>query len=109
MDRNESLATFVADRVRELRKEKGLTQEALSESSGLDIKYINKLENYRHSARLETIEQILIALDVTFSEFFKFNIKVESPQVEQLMLVLSKLPIEKQEVKIKALIQLLEE
>lgn len=109
MKKNESLSTFVADRVRELRKEKGLTQEALSELSQLDIKYVNKLENYRHSARFETLEQLLGALNVTFSEFFNFGIKVESPLIERLLITIAKLPKEKQEKKIKALITLLSE
>ncbi|MGT2964766.1 helix-turn-helix domain-containing protein [Streptococcus acidominimus] len=109
MNNNESLAIFVADRVKELRKEKGLTQEALSEASQLDIKYVNKLENYRHSARLETLEQLLEALDVTYSEFFNFDIKADSNTIQKLIRAVAKLPKNQQEKKLQAIIDLLEE
>lgn len=109
MNKNESLAVFVADRVKELRKEKGLTQEALSEASQLDIKYVNKLENYRHSARLETLAQLLEALDVTYSEFFNFDIQASSDTLQHLIRTVAKLPKNRQEKKLQALIDLLEE
>lgn len=109
MIKKHNLSHFVADRVRQLRKERQLTQEALSEAAQLDIKYVNKLENYRHTARLETLEQLLGALGVTYSEFFHFDIKADTALIEQLLIVISKLPKEKQEQKIKALIHLLEE
>ncbi|HEM5209827.1 TPA: helix-turn-helix transcriptional regulator [Streptococcus suis] len=70
MDSSNTLSQFVVERIRFLRKEKGLTQEVLSEIASLDIKYVNKLENYRHTARLETLEQLILALGVTYSEFF---------------------------------------
>lgn len=109
MKNNESLAIFVADRIKKLRKEKGLTQEALSEAAQLDIKYVNKLENYRHSARLETLEQLLTALDVTYSEFFNFDIKANNNTVQNLIKAIAKLPKNKQEKKLQAIIDLLEE
>ncbi|MDO4902611.1 MAG: helix-turn-helix transcriptional regulator [bacterium] len=109
MVNNSNLSRFVADRVRQIRKERKLTQEALSEASKLDIKYVNKFENYRHSARLETLESLLEALGITYSEFFNFDIKADMALVEELLVVLSKLPKEKQEKKIKALIALIEE
>lgn len=103
-----NLSRFVADRIRQLRKEQHLTQEALSDASQLDIKYVNKLENYRHSARLETLEQLLNALGITYSNFFKFDIQADTALVEQLLILISKLPKDQQEKKIKALIHLLE-
>lgn len=104
-----NLSRFVADRIKQLRKERHLTQEALSEASQLDIKYVNKLENYRHAARLETLEQLFKALGITYSHFFNFDIQADTSLVEQLLILISRLPKEQQEKKIKALIHLLEE
>ncbi|MEI4310901.1 helix-turn-helix domain-containing protein [Streptococcus suis] len=109
MDSNNTLSQFVVERIRFLRKEQGLTQEALSEIASLDIKYVNKLENYRHTARLETLEQLLLALGVTYSEFFKFDIQANSNLIDELLVALSNLPKDKQEKKIQAIIDLLKE
>ncbi|MBG9367671.1 MULTISPECIES: helix-turn-helix transcriptional regulator [unclassified Streptococcus] len=107
MNNKKTLSQFVADRIKVLRKERGLTQEKLSESSQLDVKYVNKLENYRHSARLETLEQLLDALNVTYSEFFEFNIHAQTPELEALLEVISELPVDEQQRKINAVIELL--
>lgn len=96
---NNNLSRFVADRVKELRKHKGLTQEALSHASGLDVKYVNKLENYRHTARLETLELLLKSLELTYSEFFNFNIQADTALIEELLVTISRLPKDKQEKK----------
>ncbi|MFC3928427.1 helix-turn-helix domain-containing protein [Streptococcus caprae] len=109
MENNNNLSRFVADRVKELRKHKGLTQEALSHASGLDVKYVNKLENYRHTARLETLELLLESLDLTYSEFFNFDIQADTALIEELLVAIARLPKDKQEKKIKAFISLLEE
>ncbi|MGV3011064.1 helix-turn-helix domain-containing protein [Streptococcus thoraltensis] len=109
MNKEYPLSRFVADRVKVIRKEKRISQEALSEMAGLDVKYINKLENYRMSPRFETLESILKCLDMTYSEFFNFNIQTNKNDVEILINRLAHLPQDKQSKKIKAIIELLEE
>ena len=63
----------LANRIRELRKEKGLTQEQLSELSGIDYKHIQLLEsNKAPAAKLDTIEKLAKAFSMTPSELLKF-------------------------------------
>ena len=60
-------------RMKELRKTKGLTQEKLSELSGIDYKHIQLLESKKApAAKLDTIEKIAKAFHISPSELLKF-------------------------------------
>lgn len=65
-----SLKKFIAKRTRQLRKEKGLSQEKLAEISDLPVTYISKVENTRVNIQIETLEKIIKGLDCTYEEFF---------------------------------------
>lgn len=52
--------------IRRLRREKGMTQEALAEAAGLSIKMIQKLENGQKGFRMDTIIRVAVTLDVSF-------------------------------------------
>ncbi|WP_367400233.1 helix-turn-helix domain-containing protein [uncultured Alistipes sp.] len=54
-------------RVRELRKEKNLTQRQLSEITGLKREYISLIEHGRTDMQLSTFLKIADALDVQIS------------------------------------------
>jgi transcriptional regulator with XRE-family HTH domain len=63
----------LAGRLRELRKKKGLTQEKLSELSGIDYKHIQLLESKKApAAKLDTIEKLAKAFHISPSELLKF-------------------------------------
>ena len=62
-----------AERLRELRKSKGLTQEKLAEVSDIDYKYLQKLEsNNPSSPTLSVLEKLSRGLGITLTEFIKF-------------------------------------
>ena len=65
----ESLKRF-GRRVRELRKSKGLSQEALATACGLDRTYIGGIERGERNVSLLNIEKISLALDVPARELF---------------------------------------
>ena len=48
-----------------IRKEKGLTQEALAENSGLSQQYISGLENGRRNPTIVTLYELATALGVS--------------------------------------------
>ena len=55
----------VGKKVRSLRIERGLTQDGLAEKTGIDYKYIQKIEGKTPPAiRVDTIEKIAKALKV---------------------------------------------
>lgn len=65
----ESLRRF-GRRVRELRKSKGLSQEALATACGLDRTYIGGIERGERNVSLLNIQKISEALDVHARELF---------------------------------------
>lgn len=60
-------------RVRELRKERGLTQEQLSLEIDTDNSYISNIENARYDIPLSRVRLIAKALKVDMREFFNFK------------------------------------
>jgi transcriptional regulator with XRE-family HTH domain len=59
-------------RIKELRKQKGLTQEQLAERVDLAARYISLIEVGRSSPSLETIDSIAATLGVELKELFDF-------------------------------------
>jgi len=59
-------------RLREIRKNKGISQEKLSKRAGFDRTYVGKIERGERSPSLETIEKLADALEVEILELFKF-------------------------------------
>lgn len=60
----------VGSRLREIRIKKKLSQEALSRVSGIDRTYISDVENGRRNISIETLEAILISLEISVKRFF---------------------------------------
>lgn len=58
------LADVVRSRVRELRRECGITQEQLCELAGVSIDAVTRIEGGRRVPNLETLERIAFALSV---------------------------------------------
>ena len=60
----------IGDRIRELRKEKKLSQEALANLAEVDRTYMTKVENGKRNVTVKIIEKIIIALETDFATFF---------------------------------------
>jgi transcriptional regulator with XRE-family HTH domain len=56
------------ERVRVLREEKGLSQEAMADAAGLHRTHISLIERGQRSVRLETVERLALALQVQPAE-----------------------------------------
>jgi len=61
------------DRVRELRREKGISQEELAFRVGIHRTYIGGIERGERNPCLENIDAIAEALEVSLPELFAFN------------------------------------
>ncbi|OMD28129.1 helix-turn-helix domain-containing protein [Paenibacillus odorifer] len=68
-----NLPESVGNRIRELRKAKGWTQEQLAEAATLHYSYIGGVERGDRNISLETLEKIIAAFDVPAIEFFRFE------------------------------------
>jgi transcriptional regulator with XRE-family HTH domain len=64
---------LVGEQIRIIRKARGLTQEVLAEKSGLSFSYISDVERGERNISLESLEKIILALDVMPSEIFNFK------------------------------------
>jgi len=63
----------LAQRIKQLRKGLGLTQERLSEVSGIDYKYIQRIEGKTPpNIKLETIERLAKTLKTTPAKLLDF-------------------------------------
>lgn len=63
-----SLEQRLGDAVREFRREQGITQEQLSESSGLHVTYIAGIETGRRNPSLKSLVALANGLSVKVSE-----------------------------------------
>ena len=59
------------NRLKEVREEKGISQEKLAELSGISRQTIFKIEsNPEFNAKVDTIKKLADALEVTFHDIF---------------------------------------
>jgi XRE family transcriptional regulator, regulator of sulfur utilization len=64
------LLVAIGDRVRELRTEAGLSQEALAHRLRLHRNYVGLVERGERSLSLETLARVARTLGVSLAEFF---------------------------------------
>lgn len=64
------MATYkqLGEKIREIRKEKGLTQEELAELAKVDPKSIVEIENGKRNPTFKTINKIALALKISISD-----------------------------------------
>jgi transcriptional regulator with XRE-family HTH domain len=58
-------------RIKELRKDLGISQSLLGEYSSLDRTYISDIESGKRNVSIENIEKLANALKVTLEQLFK--------------------------------------
>lgn len=104
---NYELRKLIAERVRYFRLKKGMSQEKLSEKAELEIKYINKLENQKYNLKIDTLEQVINALDISFDEFFNLRFSSSSDEIDELLDVIANIPKNDQLVIIKSILSLI--
>lgn len=61
----------VGMRIKELRTQKGFSQEKLALEAEIDRTYLAGIENGRRNPTLKSLEKILRTLEISFEDFFK--------------------------------------
>lgn len=89
------MEALIGKRISQARKAKHLTQEALSELSGLSVSAISRIETGRNSTSLNTLEHLCDVLDVTLN-YLLYDILPEqrpsrNPVVSDIMVILDQL------------------
>jgi transcriptional regulator with XRE-family HTH domain len=67
----QDIQRLVAERIKKIRKVKGLTQDQLAERAGLNRTHLYRLESGRQSMTLRTLKTIADALGVRVRELVK--------------------------------------
>lgn len=68
----------IGQRIKEIRTEKNLTQEAVAFKAEIDRTFMNHVENGRRNVSVETLEKIISSgLETDFKEFFDADVFVE--------------------------------
>lgn len=71
-DPSREIKCLFGERVRQLRKERGLSQGALASLCTLDRTYIGGLERAERNVSLVNISKIAAAFGIAISELFEF-------------------------------------
>lgn len=69
MDKKQALGL----RIKEFREKNKYTQEILAEKIGIDPKHLSRIENGKNFPSIETLENIVTNLNITFQDLFQFN------------------------------------
>lgn len=69
---NRKILKLVGARIKVLRKEKGLSQEALGEKGGFHFTYIGQIERGEKNVALINLGKIAEALEVNVSQLFAY-------------------------------------
>ena len=76
------------------RTEKNLTQEKLSELSGVSVSEISRIENGRYSATVETLCRLSNALDVGLDsllyDLFPKNTHIQNPDIQKVVSIMER-------------------
>lgn len=76
--------TLLGNRIRQLRKEKGLTQAELGEKMQISQGYIGEIERGLVNVSMETLDKIVKALGITLYELFDFkDIDIDEQYLEK--------------------------
>jgi transcriptional regulator with XRE-family HTH domain len=73
METKENILIIFGEKVREIRKEKGLSQEELAHKADLHRTYIGMIERAEKNITLLNIEKIANALEVNIKELLREN------------------------------------
>lgn len=71
MEKEKVVLKRFGEKVRSLRKERGMSQEKFAELCGLDRTYISGIERGTRNVSLKNIEAIAHALEISKSDLFK--------------------------------------
>lgn len=65
------ITEVIGKRIKEIRSEKGISQEKLALKAELDRTYVAGVENGKRNPSIKSLEKIINALDTNFGYFFK--------------------------------------
>ncbi|WP_159887969.1 helix-turn-helix domain-containing protein [Paenibacillus puerhi] len=64
---------IIGDKIRNVRNARGMTLQQLSETTGLQTSYLGDVERGKRNISLDSLEKIMIALDIRPGDLFDFR------------------------------------
>lgn len=80
-----SILKLVGAKIRDIRKQKGWSQEFLGEKAGLHFSYIGGLERGEKNITLLNLQKVATALDVQIYDFFSYSKEITMIDKESLV------------------------
>ena len=84
MEGNVDILKHVGKKIREIRKNRGLSQEALGEKAGLSSNYVGQIERGQKQVTLTTLAKIAESLEIDVSQLFEESTSKKVKQEEEL-------------------------
>jgi XRE family transcriptional regulator, regulator of sulfur utilization len=100
------LPKIIGKRIRNYRKEKGMSQEELAHKANLHTTYIGQLERGEKNATLESVEKVANALEISLEDLFRSVHPHSNSQMYTLTQIVTRLQtrsIEEQKIILKLL------
>lgn len=66
------IGQIIGERIKQLRKERGWSQEELAHRANINRTYIGELERGEKNATIDSLAKVVNALETTFEELFRY-------------------------------------
>jgi len=77
---------LIGSRIKQLRKARGVSQEALSEKIGMSSKYLSSIERGQENPTLDTFLRLTKALEVDVFELFNYSQTPSPKEAKKIVL-----------------------
>jgi transcriptional regulator with XRE-family HTH domain len=74
----------VANNIKKIRKEQGMSQEKLAEKAGIHVTYISRIERHKQAPSLDVVEKIGKALNIEIYKLFQVPPKENKKIIEEI-------------------------
>lgn len=103
------VVTRLGERIRRLRKLKGMSQEQLAEIAGIHTNYVGQVERGEKNLTIDTLQKIVEGLGVTLEELFRYVDPMKKKDALSLIVeLLAERPTRDQQMALKVLKTVLE-
>ncbi len=79
---------LLGNKIKQIRKNKNLTQEELSELINIEVPSLSNIERGKFAPSIETLQKLSSALDVQMWEFYYFNTLTNSEMLDEINIIL---------------------
>lgn len=79
---------LLGNKIKQIRKNKNLTQEELSELINIEVPSLSNIERGKFAPSIETLQKLSSALGVQMWEFYYFNTLTNSEMLDEINIIL---------------------